>query len=87
MLYKFELNYNTGESTKNICCSKGEGTVDHSRVTRWLKKFCLGYKNFGYQARSDRPKSVDSGAMLQTIEANLVCSTQRVSGKLKILLS
>ena len=25
MLYKFELGYNAMETTKNICCTKGEG--------------------------------------------------------------
>ena len=34
MLYKFEQRNNTTEATENICCVKGEGTVDHSTVTR-----------------------------------------------------
>ena len=38
MLYKFELCYNTTDTTKNICV---KGTIDHSLVTRWFKKFCL----------------------------------------------
>ena len=27
------------EATKNICCAKGEDTVDHNTVTKWFKKF------------------------------------------------
>ena len=39
MLYYFEVGQNAAETTKNICWAKGEDTVDHSRVTRWFKKF------------------------------------------------
>ena len=74
MLYEFQLGHITVETTQNICCVKSEGKVDQSTVSRWLKKFCLRGKNFNYQARSSRPKSVDSKAMLQAIEANLVSS-------------
>ena len=34
MLYEFELGYKAMKTTKDICCAKGEGTVDHSTVTR-----------------------------------------------------
>ena len=40
MLYKFDLDHEIVEAAQNICCVKGEGPVDHSRVTRWFKKFC-----------------------------------------------
>ena len=73
------------EATKSY--AKGEDTVDHGRVTRWLKKFHSGYKNLDTLVRSDRPKTMDSAAMLQAIEAYLVSSTQRVSGELSISLS
>ena len=66
-LYNFELVHNTVEATKNICCVVDEGAVDHSTVTRWWKEFCLGYKNLHYQAKSGRPKTVDSEAVLQAI--------------------
>ena len=79
MLYKFKLVHNATEATKNICCAKGKGAVDHSSVTRGFKKFRLGCKNLDDQARLDRPKAV-----LQAIEANLVSSTWRVSGELDI---
>ena len=49
MLYKFKLGYRAAEVTKKIC-AKCEGAVDHSAVTRQLKKFCLGYKNLNNQA-------------------------------------
>ena len=53
-LYKFELGSNTIEVTKNICCTKGEQTNDYNTVSRWLKRFCLGYKDFDDQTRSGR---------------------------------
>ena len=58
-------------TTKNICCTKGVGTVDHSSVSRYLKKFCLCCKNFDDQARSGRFKTVDSEAEFQVIESIL----------------
>ena len=42
MLYEFELGNNALEATKNICGMKGEGTIDHSTINRWLKKNLLG---------------------------------------------
>ena len=51
------------EATKDFCCSKDEVIVDHSTVTRWFKKFCSEYKNLNNQARSVRPKTIDSKAM------------------------
>ena len=30
MLYKFELGHNGAEVTKNICCAKDKGAVDHT---------------------------------------------------------
>ena len=30
MLYKFKLGDDAAKTTKNICCVKGEGAVDHS---------------------------------------------------------
>ena len=41
MFYKFVLSHNAAETTKNICCMKGEGAVDHSTIIRWFMKFCL----------------------------------------------
>ena len=77
---EFELDYNAAaEATKNIYCSKNEGTVDDR-----------GSKNFTWVTRSTRisnwrrTKTVDSEAVLQSIEANLASSTRRVSGELSI---
>ena len=42
MIYEFEQGHNATEATKNIRCRKGEDAIDHSTITRWLKKFCLG---------------------------------------------
>ena len=33
MLYKFKLDHNTAEATKNICYAKGQSVVDHGTVT------------------------------------------------------
>ena len=70
MLCEFELELNTTVAIKNICCLKGEGAVDHNTVIRWLQKFCLRCKNLDDQAKSGRPKTVDSKAVLQTIVVN-----------------
>ena len=64
MLNEFELGYNAVEATKNIYCVKNEGAFDYSTVTRWFKKFCLSCKNFDNQAKSGRPKTVASEAVL-----------------------
>ena len=42
LLYEFKLVHKATEVNKNICCEKGERTVDLSTVTGWLKKFRLG---------------------------------------------
>ena len=51
------------------------------------KKFHPVYKNLNDQARSGKPKTVDSEALLQTMEANPVGNTRRVSGEFSISLS
>ena len=61
MLCKFELGHNAAETTKNICCAKGEGTVDHSTVTRFCWGFC---KNLNDQLMSDRAKTINSEVVL-----------------------
>ena len=59
------------EVTKNICCTKGKVTVNHSTVNRWFKKFSLGSKNLNDQTRWGTPKPIESEAMLQAKEVNL----------------
>ena len=63
------------EATKNISCAKSDGLVDYSTVTRGLKKFHSGYKKLYPLTKSGRPKTVDSEAVLESIEANLASST------------
>ena len=48
MVYKFELDHNTGEATKNIGCLESDGAVDHRTVTRWFKKYHSDCKNLDY---------------------------------------
>ena len=73
MLFKFELGYNITEATKNICHLKGEHTVDHSTVTRLLKKFCSIYKKHDDQGRSDKPKTVNSEAVAPSATKTVDC--------------
>ena len=58
------------ETTKKICCSKGEGAVDDHSVTKLFKKFHSSYKNLNNQAKSGGPYTMDSEILLQTMEAN-----------------
>ena len=69
------------------CCAKDGSTVDRNTITRWFKKFCLACKNLNDQAKSGRPKTIDSGAFLQVIEVNLASRTQKVESKVGILQS
>ena len=73
MFSKFKSGHNTAEATKNICCAKDEGIVDHGTVIRWFKKFCP-------VARTSTIKQgwVDQRAVHQAIEANLAISTWSV---------
>ena len=48
-LYRFKLGQNATEAAKKICCAKDKGIVNRSTVARWLKKFCLAYKNLDNQ--------------------------------------
>ena len=76
MLYEFEQDCNAADATKNFRYQKDEVAVDYRTVTRWLKKFRSGSKNFDDQARSCRSKTVYSET--RAMEANLGSSTLRV---------
>ena len=44
MLSKFKLGYDAVKATKNICCVKDEGAVDHSNqmdkeISLWMQEF------------------------------------------------
>ena len=51
---------------------------------RWFQKTCLGCKDFYNQVRLGRPKTMDSDAVLQAIEANLASISWKLSGKFSI---
>ena len=85
-LYEFKLSHNTEQLTKNICYEKSKGALDSSSVILWFKKFCSGCNNLDDQAMSGRPKTADSGAAFQALEANPMSSTRRVSGEFDISL-
>ena len=59
---EFDLNSNHGSKQK-ILCVKGDGSVDQSTVTKWLKKMSIGLQE---PRGSSRPKTVDYEAVLQT---------------------
>ena len=82
MLYEYKL-----EAIKNSCYIKGEGTSDHTTETRWFKKLDSGSKFLNNQARSSRPKTVGSEAMLLAIEANMVVGFWRVLEEFSITQS
>ena len=46
ILNEVELSDNTAEANKNISYAKCEGAVDSSTITRGVKKFHTGAKNF-----------------------------------------
>ena len=75
MLYEFELGYNASEVTKNICCPKDEGLVDHSKVTRWLKKYHSSCKNLTELARLGKPKTVGFEDLLHVRESSASCTS------------
>ena len=82
MLQDFELSHNATKAAKNICCEKGQCSVDHSREIRWWKKFRKGCKDLDNKTRSGRHRTMDSKA----IEANSVSSSRRVSDELEIVI-
>ena len=65
MFYKSELGHNAMETSKNIFCSKGQGLLDFSTITRCFQYFLSDCKElndqafFGFQgcAPSQRGKS------------------------------
>ena len=41
ILYEFKVGHNFMKATKSICCTKGEGSVDHSTVSQMVKETLL----------------------------------------------
>ena len=67
ILYEYKLNYYA------IGCVKGEdsvGEIDHSTITKWVKKFCSVCEKNLDQARSGQPKIGFRGRVCQVIETN-----------------
>ena len=66
------------KAIKNICYSKGEGTVDPQKITRWFKHFVqvrrfttIRHGQIGFEA-------VAPEAVIQAIDVNTVCNAQRI---------
>ena len=55
---------NTTKASKNICYAKGEDAIDHC-ITSQLFQKCYSGKNLDNQARSSRPKTMNSKTMRQ----------------------
>ena len=72
-LYEFEPDHHVTEASKNIWEAKSED----STVTKW-------FKNFHDQAEWSRHKTLDSEAMLKTIDANPPSGTRGVTGEIDI---
>ena len=52
---KFLQVHTATESTKNICCKKDEGAIDHCTIIWLFKIFYSGCKNVNDQVISERP--------------------------------
>ena len=58
---QIQTGHNVMEATKNVCCVKGEATVDHSTVTRLFKKLHSDCKPLDHLVRLDKLKMVYKG--------------------------
>ena len=59
-----------------FCCEKHEGTVDHSTVTRWLKKFCPMFPvggTYGIYCREVRPSLLQGVSLFVCLIVCLFC--------------
>ena len=66
--YECKLDHNAAvETTKNICCVKGEGSVDHNN--QMVQKILLGLQE-PQQSGKVRPKNIDSEAVFYVKKAN-----------------
>ena len=84
LICEFKLGHDTAETVKNICCAKGERSVDYSTVIKWFKKFRSSCKCLNEHAMTDRPKSEASKAVLKTMEVNQTSNMMAVSGEVDI---
>ena len=85
MLYEFKPGNNATKTSRNICCAESQGAVNHCKVSRQLKKFRSGCKNFDDQATSGRTKNINSQAVPQAIETKPTSSSGKISGDVSIL--
>ena len=78
MLYKSELYHKAMEATKNICGTKGEGTINHSTRNR-LRNFAGLTRISMIRKRLGRLRTMDFDATLQGIEANPTSSLSSIT--------
>ena len=79
MPFDFDPGHKAAEATTKFCCTKSEDAV-HLNI-KCFKKLYSACKDIDYQAKTNRPKSVDCEAVLRGVERS---STRRVSGSIKI---
>ena len=76
ILNEFKLGHNPAKATKNNRWAKGKSAVDHSTVTKCLKKFHVGCKNFddinNYNNMcQEKKEEEDSSALKRTCTASI----------------
>ena len=72
------------DAAKKICQVEGERTVSVCTAQKWFKRFNEGHTNLNDEPRSGRPKTVDSEALLNAVEATPSTSIRRLSAELCI---
>jgi transposase len=78
LLHYWKQNLKATEATQKICQVEGEGVLSVHTTRKWFKKFNDGDTSLEDEPRSGRPVTVDSGALLERVEANPATSTRRL---------
>src|SRR5690242_14350572 len=79
MLYEFQLGHTAAEATTNIRKALGEEAISKRTCRCWFEKFCSGNISLTDEERSGRPETLDSEALLKSIEENPHQSSQELA--------
>jgi len=82
--FMWKKKLSAAAAAREICQVEGQGTVSPRTARKWFKRFNEGRTSIEDDARSGRPKAVDSDALRQAVEANPGTSTRRLSDDLGI---
>ena len=82
LLYEFKLGHTPAEATRNICQAIGPGTINHSTVTRWWKRFSSGDESLKDEPRSGRPTTFNLADLKQAIEDDPTLTTANLASSL-----